>query len=31
MKRRSTELLLKDIGGTSHSVNGNILNLTLGK
>ena len=31
MKRRSTDLLLKDIGGTSHSVNGNILNLTLGK
>ena len=31
LKRRSTEHLLKDIGGTSHSVSGNTLNLKIGK
>ena len=31
MKRRSTDLLLKDIGGTSHEVQGNVLNLKIGK
>ena len=31
MKRRSTDLLLKDINGTSHEVNGSVLNLKLGK
>ena len=31
MKRRSTEVLLKDIGGTSHTINGDILILKIGK
>lgn len=31
MKRRSTEYLLKDIGGTSHEVEGNTLILKIGK
>lgn len=31
LKRRSTDLLLKDIKGTSHEVNNNILTLKLGK
>ena len=31
MKRRSVDLLLKDIHGTSHEVNNNILTLKLGK
>lgn len=31
MKRRSTDLLLKDIGGTSHEVEGTVLNLKIGK
>lgn len=31
MKRRSTNLLLKDIGGTSHEINGDVLTLKIGK
>lgn len=31
LKRRSTDLLLKDINGTSHEVNGSVLSLKLGK
>jgi hypothetical protein len=31
MKRRSTDLLLKDVGGTSHEVSGEVLKLKLGK
>lgn len=31
MKRRSTNYLLKDIGGTSHEVEDNILTLKIGK
>lgn len=31
LKRRSTDLLLKDIKGTSHEVNGSVLSLKLGK
>lgn len=31
MKKRSTNYLLKDIGGTSHEVDDNILTLKIGK
>ena len=31
MKRRSTDLLLKDVGGTSHEISGEVLKLKLGK
>jgi hypothetical protein len=31
IKRRTTELLLKDIGGTSHEIQGNVLKLKIGK
>jgi hypothetical protein len=31
MKKRSTEYLLKDIGGASYEVSDNILNLKIGK
>ena len=31
LKRRSTDLLLKDIGGTSHEIDGDVLKLKIGK
>lgn len=31
LKKRSTEKLLQDIGGTSHEVNGTVLSLKIGK
>ena len=31
LKKRSTEKLLEDIGGTSHEVNGAVLSLHIGK